>query len=363
VTRVLIAEFNHTGHRLMFVRHLAEAALESGLDCTVLLTEEGAQSIEAEIHLGAIMRLAQVVTAHGVTGCSPKEKLRLIRAIGRSKGAQRIVLPDGDGFLSALLRTLSLRSSSWSVLCMRSPTRTRGGWLTATGRIKQVVLYLLAWRGIDLGLLVAAAGEDGVPQLPVYPVRDAIPFECSASKSEMRNVLGLSESAMVVGIFGALNGRKNVGAVIEAVATARLAGDEFVLCAGGKPDADTDRALRAGEASGTVARYDANYLSDSELDGRIRACDVLVLAYANDGPSGLFAKALASGVNVVVVGPSRLSRAVESTSHGVVSRMNTEGLAAALRLASALPEPRMYATRPLDTQFLLFGRDGTPGDR
>lgn len=325
----LIIEKNATGHRLYYVNLLARAALARGDKVAVVLGTSQIGAQEIDIHLRSI---SDQISAAFVDSF----ELSDIEQLSKKYGASITVVPDGDLFAISLARAGRWKGTGeLSILIMReraqpmpifgmqfAKTLIRSQYFRRAGNIASVrVTYLkaISWRGrtnrlvaIDPVTLTSNAGD----------------------VSQLRETWGMDPDRYWFGVLGAISERKNCAVIAEALLA--LPGADIGFLIAGKcndnslvASADHLAQLKLGGASVIVID---RLLSDVEIDSAVSSLDCVVLAHSNEGSSGLFGKAAASGTRVVAAGARSLKADCEAMPSGASwSKLDIRSLSHALR--------------------------------
>lgn len=333
----LIVEPNPSGHRLYYVRLLAQAAAVRGDEVVLALSDEASATDESGLHLSGLAESVTIVSAHdfGVDA---------VAELSRRYDAVITVVPDGDRFAMRLARTRGWTGrGTVSVLIMREVAQPGelGLLVAAKSRIR-TTLFRRAARlpGVRLSVLKSATWRE---DSSFASAPDPVTLACADDDVwKLRDTWDLDADSYWFAVLGAIFDRKNVPLVASAV---RNAGPENVgLLIAGRCDPGAAQAMaeplaeleRAGARVVVVDRL----LSELELDAAVTAVDCVVLAHSNEGPSGLFGKAAAAGTRVVAAGALSLrddARHVPELASWVP--LEAAALAEALRIARTLPRP------------------------
>jgi hypothetical protein len=333
---VLILEGNASGHRFYYVRLLADAVLAGG-GRPVLVTAPG--QMESPQAVEFLRGLPSSFTVLEI----PRADMGPASRLARDMGAGRIVIPDGDRHLIPLLTRRGRDLPHTTALIMREPDLRRGQGLRSLAR-QLMKLATMTITGLRCSTTVVVlkssvwAGESRFPVAQDPVTLAATPDDVAA----VREQWGLEAGRRWFAVVGAITARKNLPMVAEAFA--RIAGDGVGFLVGG---AILDGQLDEAEPHLTEARRRGarvvvvdRMLEDVELDAAIAAADCVVLAHSNEGPSGIFGKAVVSGTRLLVAGASSLrddARAVPT--HARWTPLAVDAMAQAMADASTAEPP------------------------
>ncbi len=297
---VLVVEPNHRGHRLMYVRLLADAAAGLGARVVVVIAESALGSPEAQAHLSDLPAATAVRAEHELA-------VRDVERISREVHADRVVVPDGDRFALRVGLVGSWRGSGGlAVLVMRA--RRQPARLSAlTWAVKRRLLHRAAQvPRVDVVALVSAL-DTGPHAAPCAP--DPVALCAGAADVEaLRAAWDLSPDRYWFGVLGVVSGRKNLDLVLAALARSALQGVGVVV--GGRLDAavveGTREVVDELRSRGVDVRVENRHLSNTEFDAAIAAVDCVIVAHDNEGPSGVLAKAVRAGTRVLAAGAHSL---------------------------------------------------------
>lgn len=341
-TTTLIVEPEPGGHHFQAVSTVARTAARTGP--VVLLTSSGVIDGPAFAeHLGAQVAAGDV-TAHETFATRAPSAVEMADAVARwcrletQAPVGTVMLMDGDQalktwWLVAPRRLRGLRHRPRIVMMLtRYPARLALTDLTSWRlRGPKAVLVAVARLTGALHRAVGFSGrEDTARGWLVKRVRD--PHYSSAhaaDRATWRSLLDLPADDVLVGIFGALDARKNPALVLDAITAVGL--DARLVLAG-----RFDEGVRAwvdgldAAARDRVIARDA-FLSNADLDRYVAAVDVVPLALTNNGPSGIMGKAQAAGVPVVTAGSLVRAREVVATGTGLAADLTPASLGQAMR--------------------------------
>lgn len=267
----------------------------------IVLRSDELASDEVAIHLAGLEH-------HIVATNTRTYSVRALRGVAQVHDVGLTVVPDADSLLVGLLGGWRGRGRL-SLLVMREDVQPGPNRLVRSMRqaVKSsVVGWVRRLPRVSLRTLKPStwAGDEGRTF-----ARDPTEYKATAqSIADFSSTHDLDSDLYWFGILGAINPRKNVGLVLSALlnASPRSVG---VLIAG-KLDpmsASEIKAHRTEFASrGLQLRCVDRLLTDIELDSALGAIDCVVLAHSNEGPSGLFAKALVAGRRIASAGAASL---------------------------------------------------------
>ncbi len=335
-TQVLIAEPSAEGHRLYYVRLLAERALERGCSVTLLTTELALAHENASLHLGVLAEQLTVLTRASL-------KLKDVRVAAQSLMADQTVIPDGD------LHLRSLATAGWggagqlSVLVMRPsvPSGARGIRQLRTSIKRLLMVIAMRRRRVSVfALRSPLVRKGGILRWVPDPVSLEVTEDGTAN---VRKATSEHGNLLWVGVFGRITARKNLPLVVRAVRSQRRA--VGLLIAGSVDDdvyaavASQIEGLRRGGVPVVVLDPP---ISDEILDSALAYVDCVVAAHSNEGPSGIVAKAVAAGPRLVLAGARSLredAKAVPERAEWVPLDEVQLSRAIARAITASKPEP------------------------
>lgn len=339
-TRVAFIELSHTGHRLYFVKVLAEACAPESHPL-LITTSEAVTSREFEVQLGDLARRGALQVE--VVG-SARQSLRqlVMRAIMLStrRSVRRLVIPDADRLLVGLVwvrfRIRSGHLPELRFVVMRTPEPTLRfdrKVLVAAAKIGLTAAVGWAWAHSECFFLTDAFGV--VTSRKGYrracPLQDPSPGLPLVDALEAKKALGIPSTAFVLGLLGVVGASKHPDATFHAL---RLLPPTVVALVAGTQDAPTSVALVASRkelGEGRIVLV-IGYLSDAEFGQCVSACDAMMLMYDDDAPSGMLASAVEAGVPIVAGRSPWVRRVVSALGAGLVSEPTAEGVAGAVKL-------------------------------
>lgn len=347
-TAVVVVEPNPGGHRLFYVRVLAEQAARRGFG-VVLLTAAGAvEGPEFAVHLRGLVAsgVLEVRVAPALSSrtwgwkrlLAARRALRLLpRETGKS--VQAVLIPDGDRQLlpAAVLLRPWLHTSTVSALVMRPQFSDRSGLGPAVrGAAKFAVVNAVTLLGVRVFFLrPAGTSHDQMGSMDVTdPVQVVRPVK---TRAVVRRELGVGPRELVLTVAGGIDARKNPGMIVAAVAMLDPRLQPTVAMVGSLSAAARAEIAASGCPAAGLRIIDG-YLSDEDLDRWLYATDIVIVAHSNDGASGILARAVALGTRAVVAGSPTLTRLAEGVEGLEVAELDPGSIAASItRLAGRSP--------------------------
>ncbi len=323
----------------------------------VVATLEGHRSLYLAVCGEHALRLADVVVVHapGGPGDLADEARFLLEACRfewyaertdidatapRVAGSDLVLLLDADSIARSTFRRVSwpLRQRVVGLSLRGQKPRFTGPWLRIA---KSIVRYAIVRRfaarpGVEVIDLVSGLDR---PHGAAPEVADPVPLAAdrddgAAFRDEH---LGGAGGRRWLGLLGVVNARKNTAVVADAIASVASGSfpDHLGLLIAGPvmPEAvdEVSDAVDRLEAAGVSVVVIDRFLTDVEFDAAIAAVDAVVVAYSNDGPSGILAKAGALGTAVAAAGSAMLRDDVERHDLGGWGPLDAEGVATAVR--------------------------------
>ena len=340
--RVLISEKTVTGHRLYYVRLLADALIARG-DYVHIATSVGALgSAEAALHLSELAPEIELTEHRDLS-------LHGLELLSRQFNSDVTVVPDGDWLLPMLLRRVGWRGAGkLNFLVMRENSQS-GKWIkrafgTAGKRgIARLVGRMTNVNPIFLKSAVWKGKQKNIARDPVTQLAGP------ADVSNVRLDLGLAKDKYWFAVVGSITSRKNLPLVARALSNFGSERTGFLI-AGVCPPEELELArkhldrLRSQSAQVVIVN---RLLGDVEMDALVLASDCLVLAHSNEGPSGLLGKAANSGTRVVAAGAQSL-RADTSFVPSLATWVTLDETALTRALQQAQEEPAPDRIRGLN---------------
>lgn len=350
----LIVELSGAGHRFYYVRLLAERALARG-DRVTILTSDSAWSVEnLSIHLGHIKAEIEIMTLADATWHD-------VERIAGDLDTAITVVPEADGYLMSVARRGGWRGPGRLSLQVMRASPVRGSsvlrWLAAQAIKTVTMLVLRSMKDVEVRVLRSGLWRG---RSPWQPSRDPVGLVHGPDDIErIRDDWRLEPGCHWFGVLGAVTANKHLPLVAEALIQIASHSRCGLLIAGRVAD-----DVRPGipeiqerlEHAGCEVRIVDRVLDDLELDAAVAAIDCLVLAYSHNGPSGTFAKALATGTRVVAAGSPALRRDCAAAEDATEwTPLEVASLAAGLSRAqtSARPRSRHIATEHEFAEALL----------
>jgi hypothetical protein len=331
----ILVEPNPFGHRFQAVADVAAVARRSGE--VVLVTSSGATHTEwfASFLAG---KPIEVIERYDSVYPPTREMARGIAEVCRDVGPATVVVMDADESLkrwwyAAALEFRGLAQRPRVVFMLtryiaRLEPSDFSGWKL---KISKAVLAVLAMATRTLHRAAGFAGRDDFAKgWIVKRLRDpAVNSAHARDRAELRRKLDLPADRRIVGIVGAIDARKSVPLLYDAVVASGA--DADLLIAGAVSD-DVQEWLDARTAEQRerlILR--CRHLENDELDQLVAACDVISVVQLNKGPSGIMGKALTAGVPVVSAGSKVRAHELDVTRGGLATAMTAPAVATGLR--------------------------------
>lgn len=338
----LIVEPNPTGHRLYYVRLLAEAAVLRGERVVLALSEGALTTDESRLHLSKLPAAVDIVSSRGFD-------VAAVADLSRRFAATTTVIPDGDRFAMRLARSRKWAGhGTLSILIMREVAQPRGPAVLVNMKTwLRTQLFRRAARiaGVRISILKSAMWR-GTTFLPSAP--DPVSLCCTSTDiASVRAEWGLDANRYWFAVLGDISHRKNVTLVARALHVADV--KQIGLLIAGRCDPSATRGMaepiEALKDAGAKVVVINRLLTDAELDAAVATIDCLVLAHSNEGPSGLFGKAAVSGTRVVAAGAQSLREDV-GCAPGMATwcPLDIVSVASALQSARTTPRPGSVLT-------------------
>ncbi|RWZ68634.1 glycosyltransferase [Labedella populi] len=342
----VIVEDNVTGHRLYYVRILADAAVREDRRVSVVLPAAHREREEIALHLS---ELDERIELRYVSDPEIADTARLSYELR----ADLTVVPDADRMAATVgLRHAWRGRGTLSLLIMRDvgqPSRLPGVQ-TAKTLLRSALFVSASSVGNVRVSVLKPSGWAGRSILPTA----SDPVTLTAGTDDVLATAaawGVEPGRYWFAVLGAIAPRKNVGLIARALTgiTERPIG---LLIAGLiEPQArlEIDREIERLSASGVRVVMVDRLLTGLELDSAVTFADCVVLAHSNEGPSGLFGKAAAAGTRIVAAGAASLRHdAAEAGDGADWVPLTEQSLAEALRAASMKPRPPASGTPAVD---------------
>lgn len=302
--KVVVYEPCADGHRLWYVRLIAEWALRTGRDVELVTLPGVPESREFQVHLGhlplrTITLCGDADTARFVAGRRIVRRL-LTRLLEEGLGTvEAVFVPDADLVIPQWLSlpVLAYRQRKLFVfLLMRTPRRR-----TTLGAVKMASAITAIMRGASVGQLVGPT----TPQIGMLAsVSDPV-WGGEYDKQMVRSALGLRDGESVALIIGALDERKSLPQILNAWNNpSSHEGISWSLAVVGQLDGRMRKVIdKARLPSNRIGRLLVRdeYVDEFELQQWIVAADlVLALNRNTTTPSGIAMRARAQGVPLLV---------------------------------------------------------------
>lgn len=313
---VLIFELDHSGHRLHYVRMIADAHLERRNDVVVVLSESAVVSDEFGVYLSDIESLIEVIKVRDLrrrssflTGC---EKLMKLAAVIKEHKPTRVYVPYGDG----LLQVASFFGyQSWPIIrhvpheivIMRGNYAypSEGSFVSRTKmKLNEWLIGYSRWDWVHFldPLVYEYLKEKKYPVMrrasllpePLEPV--SLPVDRGALCLELK----LNPELRYIVTAGVHDLRKGTDLLIQAFVDGGFPDDVRLLVAG-KLNADIIRTIDElkGGSTDRIIVWD-RYLKKDEFLNVLDVADVVATPYRkHQGSSGIISRAIIRNKPVV----------------------------------------------------------------
>lgn len=334
---VLIVERGSGGHRLCFVRILAEAAVDQGASVLLALARDITDANAFEVHLASLSGQVKIVLA--------PDTLDGIRQLSEEHSAHLTVIPDGDRIPIELIKARGWRGhGQLRVLIMRSGRTTFDlsglRLVVKTGMINICSLQ----RSVRMVRLISALQVErrsgGRVASTVDPVGS---FATMAQVDQLRGEWQMDPARYWCIVIGAVNARKNLGMVVEAALLSRWPKPAGIVVAGTITPAvmsALDARRKALSDAGIELRVHDRLLTNVEFDAALGAADCVIVAHSNEGPSSVLAKAAVGGTRILAAGARSLREDCANMSEGATwVPLTIPAISGALEECAKLPRP------------------------
>lgn len=351
VVRVHLVETNAHGHRLFYVRTLAEGALRLGAKPILWLDEDMTKQSSFAVHvapLGSRVEVRLLTFRRRDRKSENRYRALILSEVQRHlMDGDVIVLADGDRWITPLLGKPRSFLKHCHVLLLRTSAASRSQLLRMI--LKLSATRLLAMRGTRVRRLIApfGASDRGVPGVFdwIPPVADPLPAVHRTPQEVARAKLGLPQKKTIALVAGVIDDRKSVTQLLRWLESSSLTPRPGLVLAGQHSEAVREQVhlfgIRGG-AENDCLTSDDGYLENERLDCYYSSADVVMILHENEGPSGALAHAVAHGRPVIAWGSRAVVDAVAGAELGiVVSNRSPESIdAALLALSMATVEAR-----------------------
>jgi len=301
---VLIVAARSGGHRLNYVRILAEESLARGDRVSIAIEDSDSSLAHRDLYLAEVSKSAALME------WSDFSPAGVARAADRVK-ADSVVDPDGDQLAKAIFKNRGWPAEQAITLLIMRPEAQFApfpGARRATTVVKLLMRRILSrMQGVRVVILVDALTKEPAPN----EVPDPIDYRVTAeSVVGFRESHGLDGDRFWFAVVGAIDARKNVDLVARAISKL---GSRAGLLVAGKVSAEGKASVTAALKllSQTESRMIVvdRLLSELELDSCVTVADCVVLAHSNEGASGIMGKAAVAGTPMITAGSHSLKRA------------------------------------------------------
>lgn len=370
MTTTMIVEERSSGHLLVYVRILAQFALDRGDRVVVAMPADVMSSVEFSLHLAPLEGTVEFID------CSAPLSPKIITGLARTVGADVTVVPHGDEVATRFALAFPSKAVGRTrLLIMRDP---RWEYPSAPKRLLRNATKLLllriasARRGLDVIWLREPSFN---PRSGSLFARD--PFigqdnreHIEGAARALRAELSMAPEVFWFGMTGGITARKNVPLVLEALGKLRESrpGAEIGFATVGPIDGGsgvTSESIAAEcAAMGVAVLVQDRIIENDEMNAVVLALDSVVMAYSSYSPNSTLGKAYVLGTRVVAAGPPSVRRFVRALDAGWDSDLEAESIARSMGSALDSPEPRAHPGAISSAEFCraVIGGLGAPGD-
>ena len=294
----MIIELDGNGHRYSYVKAIAERAVERGRGVHLIVGADWADKPGAD-WIRAVLTLDGVALSH----C---DSLAGALTLAESVKASRVVLPDADRWLRSVALARAARRIPMSMLIMRPGCE--GSYVSSAGArflVKRVLVRFYRVLGVRVFALVSALRVDPGR----HELRDPVYLSPTSERFPDERIGTLDDDRFWFGLFGFIEPRKRPVDVLRSLRMSEPDGPIGIVVAGKVAPTIAEPLAREVEVcrqAGIDVRWLNDFLPDPALDYYIESVDALVVAYENEGASGLLAKAAALGTSVAAAGSHSL---------------------------------------------------------
>ncbi len=337
---VILPETGFGGHRLVYLRALAQEALRQEMGVVLAIPRSVVQSDSYRVHFGELDSHVRVELIPEGLYPDPSTLLKIAK---RHPDSGVLVL-HGDAYAARAARW-GRSKTPFVLLIMRDP---KGEVVTLRRRLRNVVKQTLIGAAQSMrGYRVVWLSQHG-DQVETSRVEVVDPFihagglESLRSEADLyrRSVLPPGTERWVV-MAGALSRRKNVDLVAQSLAQLNGDGHRFGLLLVGPiaPDlAESERHLKERLPANVPVVIDGGVKSNEDITVAVAAADVSVTAYSIHYPNSTMLKALVVGTPAVVAGTSFMRRRVAKLPFVETADLVRQEIADAVLRASTLPK-------------------------
>jgi len=310
--RILVFETSGNGHRFHYVASLLPALIGLGAPVTVAIPRSQFDTAEFRAYLAPWHDKVHIdvfdAQQRGSRSQIDRERVHLLIAAAERNRAEHVYVPSSDGLAQML--ALSWRARRAGRRWEAEAGLHRGSFAYPADGAARAFRNTLALGMLRMGTWsqfhhvdvlayewARAHGGDFARRSSLLP--DPIHPVTPMSKIAARRQLGIPEDGRYCGSAGTITGRKGIGILLRAFATASgLAPSDRLLLAG-KFDTEM-RSLLDGEfseleRSGRVVALD-RFLTDQELSASLAAMDLVCAPYPQHiGIASVVLRAVAAG--------------------------------------------------------------------
>jgi len=295
-TPIIIWEPNPSGHRLSYVRYLAQWLNEMGFAHVIGTTEAAVNSTQWE-------KQGLNNYPHFVTSNLDTIEVDLPPGFAFAK----FIIPDCDNKLIELLRNYSkLRRHEFTLLVMR-PRPIAGRFGRTKYYLKILSLGLIKFKYRNTHIFALSSIGMKLPKPMTFLGISELQDPCEWSPGLTRRQLGLDENHDQANIFlvaGELSSRK----YLPEILTAWISGvaEQNLLVLAGTLSQNLDENLIQDARKIANIHFVEGYIGNTEFDSWIDEANYVFVLHKNAGSSGVAIKAAFGGTTILVGGDTSI---------------------------------------------------------
>jgi glycosyltransferase involved in cell wall biosynthesis len=297
--------------------------------------------------------------------CCSNWSLSAIRATAVSCGARRIVIPDGDSYIIAAAISLPVErpSPQLAILAMRSTAQP--GVASRLRTTAKRILKVIARRRHAVAVYDLESSLTWTGGLTSAP--DPIILESNPEQEQLfRTQYSVTSDIYWFVIAGVVSERKNPLLLMKALAEISDGPPVGLIVAGEVDQAiakDVEAALQVLRHKGVQVVEVPGPISNVTFDSAIGSADCCLLAYGNEGSSGVMGKAFLAGTRILAAGSASLRRdCIRIGAQALWCELSLQAVAESMRDAVSRARPTVRPTKVPNDAFydrLLSGTERT----